>query len=441
MRELGISADELINALLHLDENELVCILDSCGVGHLGSHLLVAGIRPVNVIEVSDDDPGLVARIVDEITARDLAAIFSLSYDFGLKLQRISSSRKPADDGEPDLFLALFDVLIVHDYNSGTTALVGDENRFATIEDMLAGQRFSNADEQPSEIGSVSATSNFTREEYIHAVELIREQIRSGNTYQTNLTQQIRCVLPPGVTAESTYAKLRREHPAPFSAFLGRSWSTVVSASPERFFRVNRANVIEASPIKGTRRRGDSPEEDARLRAELVSSEKDMAENTMIVDLVRNDLGRVCEFGTVTVKKLCDLEEHPTLFHLVSTVSGMLRSGTRFSDILRAVFPCGSITGAPKIRTMRIIEELETDSRGLSMGAIGIYIPPSWNLDDVSIDVIYDLSVAIRTMVIRDGVATFNVGGGIVIDSVAEKEFDESMLKAKALLSALGASS
>jgi anthranilate/para-aminobenzoate synthase component I len=198
---------------------------------------------------------------------------------------------------------------------------------------------------------------------------------------------------------------------------------------------VTRDRTIESSPIKGTRRRGVNPDEDDRLRRELQLSQKDRAENTMIVDLVRNDLGRVCEFGSVTVEKLCEIEEHPTLFHMVSTVRGKLRQQVRFSEILRAVFPCGSITGAPKIRTMQIIDEIEPADRGLSMGAIGCYIPATF---EVGFDTTFDLSVAIRTMVIRGEQVVFNVGGGIVIDSDPAKEYDESLLKAAALLRAIG---
>jgi anthranilate/para-aminobenzoate synthase component I len=171
------------------------------------------------------------------------------------------------------------------------------------------------------------------------------------------------------------------------------------------------------------------------MRRDLLASEKDIAENTMIVDLLRNDLGRVCEFGAVHVEKLCDLEEHPTLFHLVSTISGRLRPNLGPSDILRSLFPCGSITGAPKISTMRIINEIETVPRGLSMGAVGYCVPS----DNFGLAKSVDLSVAIRTMVIHDNLATFNVGGGIVIDSDPENEYEESLIKAKALLSAVGA--
>ncbi|HUS00014.1 MAG TPA: anthranilate synthase component I family protein, partial [Pyrinomonadaceae bacterium] len=264
--------------------------------------------------------------------------------------------------------------------------------------------------------------------------------IRGGDTYQTNLTQQLRCELPSAMTPETVFWRLRRDHPAPFSAYLRRRSSTVVSASPERFFRTTRSNDIESSPIKGTRPRGRTRDADLRLRSELLSSAKDRAENTMIVDLVRNDLGRVCKYGSVAVEKLCDIEEHPTLFHLVSTVRGDLRDGVKLSEILRAVFPCGSITGAPKIRTMQIIDRTEDSARGLSMGAIGLYLPESWDFGNALVDTVLDLSVAIRTMVIRDGEAVFNVGGGVVIDSVPEKEFEESLLKAQSLLNAIGAS-
>jgi len=165
------------------------------------------------------------------------------------------------------------------------------------------------------------------------------------------------------------------------------------------------------------------------LRRELLTSEKDRAENVMIVDLLRNDLGRACEYGSIEVIQLCALEEHPTLFHLVSKVKGNLREEVTAGDLMRAAFPCGSITGAPKIRAMQIIAETETARRGLSMGTIGYF----------SFDGTLDLSVAIRTMTVRDSVARFNVGGGIVADSEAEIEYEESLTKARALLNALNA--
>ncbi len=441
MFENKLSADDLVAKLLCISRTEPVYILDSCGVGHLGSHLLIAALRPVEIVEASHADPEETLRILDDKLSQNMAAIFTLSYDFGVKLQPISVGTKDANRTEADAFIALFNFLIIHDYDSGSTRVVGNDRESRNAVELIGSQspEFNNLDAAPDQPGPV--TSNFTNSDYIASVERIREHIRNGDTYQTNLTQQLRCQLSPDTTAEAIYWRLRRDHPAPFSAFLRRPQSTVISASPERFFRVATNQDIEASPIKGTSRRGKTVEEDARLRAQLLSSAKDRAENTMIVDLVRNDIGRVCEFGSVVVEKLCDIEEHPTLFHLVSTVRGKLRNGIKFSEILRAVFPCGSITGTPKIRTMAIINEIENSSRGLSMGGIGVYVPEQWDLGDSTLDAVFDLSVAIRTMVIRDGEAVFNVGGGVVIDSDPEMEFEESMLKAQSLLNAIGASS
>lgn len=264
------------------------------------------------------------------------------------------------------------------------------------------------------------------------AVERTREHIYAGDIYQANVTQQFTCHLDPKSEPKDIFLRLRRWHPAPFAAFIRRSEDTVISASPERFLRVEAVDgqrTVEAWPIKGTRARGADEEEDARLSAELQTSEKDRAENVMIVDLLRNDLGRVCRYGSVEVTALCQLEQHPTLFHLVSKVRGRLRDDVTVGELLRATFPCGSITGAPKIRAMEIIDEVETVRRGLSMGAIGYF----------SFDGALDLNVAIRTMVVRNGVARFNVGSGITAGSSLELEYEETLTKARALLSALRA--
>ena len=433
MREIGISADELVGRLLALPGERRVSILDSSGVGHLGSHLLIAGFDPVESIEISGENAQETIAIFEEKLSGDLFGVFTISYNLGLKLEKIKPRTKKFDAfPEPDIYLALFETLIIHDYGTGKTYLTGKENRFDQVERaLLSATPFAQAESRGL---SCNFQSNFTKGEYISAIGQIKEYIRHGDTYQTNLTQQLRVKLPDNATPQRIFLNLRRDHPAAFAAFIGRGGSTVVSASPERFFKVSEDRSISTSPIKGTRPRGKTPDEDNALRNELLTSVKDRAENVMIVDLLRNDIGRICEFGSVHVEKLCDLEEHPSLFHLVSTVNGELRPGIMISDILRAVFPCGSITGAPKIRTMQIIDEIETADRGLSMGAIGVYLPPSWDLGLGT----WDLSVAIRTMVIRDGEAVFNVGGGIVIDSDPEKEYEESMLKSRALLEAFG---
>ncbi|MBK8466996.1 MAG: aminodeoxychorismate synthase component I [Chloracidobacterium sp.] len=431
MQQIDISADELVSALLNIAASETVCILDSCGVNHLGSHLLIAGIEPVSLHKIANEEFEKTLTILDEaLDSKHLASIFTISYDLGKKLLGISP--EISVNKEPDVFLAQFDSLIVHDYNTGITNIVGEPVRFDSIRSKLV----SNICNLKSEFsnGHVDVRSNFTRDEYLSAIETIKELIRQGDTYQTNLTQQLSAKLPEGLKPETIFYRLRRDHPAPFAAFIKRLDSTVVSASPERFFCVDAAqSKISTSPIKGTRPRGETAAEDAALRQALLESTKDRAENTMIVDLLRNDLGRISEYGSVHVEKLCDLEEHPTLFHLVSTISGEVKQNTSFSDILKAVFPCGSITGAPKLSTMRIINDTESTPRGLSMGAIGYYVPK----DKFGLPETIDMSVAIRTMVIRDQIAVFNVGGGIVIDSDPDSEYEETLTKAKALIAAL----
>jgi para-aminobenzoate synthetase component 1 len=423
-------------ALLELSAVENVYILDSCGVGSPGSNLLVAGIEPVETVEIDDQDAEAVLRLLDEKLSGKLPCMFTLSYDLGARLLGIGKGFVKAENAEPDLFIARFDKLVVHDYDSGQTRMVGDSDGLARLKESIE-TRITGRERDSSPARGISdfrstATSNFTKANYLSAVEDIKELIRAGETYQTNLTQQITVRVNEDNSPAAVFSRLRKDHPAAFSAYLQRSDSTVVSASPESFFRVA-GGRIESSPIKGTRRRGNSSPEDERLRRDLLTSTKDRAENTMIVDLVRNDLGRVCDFGTVTVDRLCELEEHPTLFHLVSTVSGDLHREARMSDILRAVFPCGSITGAPKIATMRIIDSIEPTARGLSMGGIGLHIPQGFCEMTPS----HELSVAIRTIVMRNGFATFNVGGGVTIDSDPEDEYNESLTKAKALLTAL----
>jgi len=239
------------------------------------------------------------------------------------------------------------------------------------------------------------------------------------------LTQGFR--IPLGhLRPEEVFLRLRSSSPMPFSAFLKFPGISVVSASPEMFLHQRRRSV-EASLIKGTRPRGQTLAEDALLQRELEESEKDRAENVMIVDLMRNDLGRIAEFGSVEVTELYRVRKFPAIIHAISRLRARLRRGMTRMDLLRSAFPTGSVTGAPKVRAMEVIEELEPTRRGVSMGSIGYFGP----------DGSMQLSVAIRTMTILDGVAHFNVGGGIVADSNASDEYRESLLKARPLLSAL----
>ena len=430
MRKINVSPDIFIPNLLAASREIGLCLLDRCGTQHAGSNLLIAGLLPIETLEITYAEPNNTLVLLDEILTGEMVAIFSLSYDFGRRLNGVGAINDLEVSTEPNLFIATFDALLVHDYRTGETTLRGNSDRFDSISSLVAEEW---TVDKIDHSNSIEVRSNFTKSKYLAAIEEIKDQIRLGNTYQTNLTQQLSVNLPVGTSPASVFQRIRRQHPAPFAAFLERKDSTVVSASPERFFKVEGRKIF-ASPIKGTRRRGYDQAEDAVLRDDLLQSEKDRAENTMIVDLLRNDLGKVCRYGSVQVKELCKLQTLPSLFHLESTIEGTLNSTVEPSEIISALFPCGSITGAPKIRTMQIIDELEPVRRGLSMGTIGLFIPQNgFNLPGT-----LDLSVAIRTIVVRDQIAKFNVGGGIVIDSDPEKEYEESLLKAKALLDALG---
>jgi len=268
--------------------------------------------------------------------------------------------------------------------------------------------------------------SNFTRPAYEAAVGRVLDYIAAGDVYQVNLAQRF-----AGRRAADPVELARRlfdASPAPFSAFLQEGDRTIVSSSPERFLRV-RDGTVETWPIKGTRPRGRTPAEDARLRAELLDSAKERAELTMITDLLRNDLGRVCRYGSVQVPEPRVLESFEQVHHTRSTVTGRLREGLDGVDLLRATLPGGSVTGAPKIRATEIIEELEPTARGPYCGAIGY----------LGIDGAMDLNIAIRTLLVEGDRLSFQVGGGIVADSRPDLEYEETLHKAQGLLKALGA--
>jgi para-aminobenzoate synthetase component 1 len=270
----------------------------------------------------------------------------------------------------------------------------------------------------------ITLKSNFTPEEYMKAVNRVREYIAAGDVFQVNLSQRFEADLK--IPPYELYKRLRTVNPAPFASYLNFSGVAIVSASPERFLKVQ-SDLVETRPIKGTRPRGRDSVEDKCLAQELTHSTKDRAENMMIVDLERNDLGRVCRYGTVKVTELAILETFPTVFHLTSTVVGRLRRGKSNIDLLKATFPGGSITGAPKVRAMEIIDELEPTKRSVYTGSIG-YL--GFNED-------MDINIVIRTFLIKEGKAYFQVGGGIIYDSDPEAEYMETLDKARALIRAL----
>ena len=346
-----------------------------------------------------------------------------LAYDLKNHLERLPATA--ADDlGLPEMVWAFPRQMLVHDRRAG---------RFWQIkvihEDPQGRQREMAAlpplDEALGFYKVGPLTSNFTREAYLKAVSRIREYIRQGDVYQVNLSQ--RFSFPFEGEAYRLFLRLFALNPAPFYAYLNCQDCVILSTSMERFL-YRRGDYLETRPIKGTRPRGKNPAEDAAFRRELEESLKDDAELSMIVDLLRNDLGKVCQARTVQVKEHKRLEAYQNVYHLVSIVTGQVRQGCSHVDILKATFPGGSITGCPKIRSMEIIDELEPNVRHVYTGAIG-YLGLHRNMD---------LNVAIRTAVISQGMAHFAVGGGVVYDSDEAAEYEETLHKGQTLLGVIG---
>ena len=274
--------------------------------------------------------------------------------------------------------------------------------------------------------------SNFSKENYLRAVERAKQYINAGDIYQVNLSQRFQTQIE--ASPYEIYKRLRKINPASFSSYLKFDNKYIISSSPERFLSLqNRpgsggmVRKIQTMPIKGTRPRGKDEDTNKKMQEELLSSKKDDAELAMIVDLERNDLGRVCNYNTVKVTEKKKLEEHPTVYHLVATVEGELHSRYDAIDLLKATFPGGSITGAPKVRAMQIIDELEPNKRSVYTGAMG-YLSFNGNMD---------LNIAIRTFLVKDDHIFFQVGGGIVADSDPEDEYQETLHKARALIETL----
>jgi para-aminobenzoate synthetase component 1 len=270
--------------------------------------------------------------------------------------------------------------------------------------------------------GHDGVRSNFSRAHYLNAVRNAIDYVHAGDVFQVNLSQRMTAPLHEHPLA--VYGRLRSACPAPFGAYFDLGDAQILSASPEQFLRLMPDGTVITRPIKGTRPRGATPDDDDRLRHDLTTNPKDRAENVMIVDLLRNDLGKVCEFGSVTVPIVCEVESHNYVHHLVSEVRGRLKPDCDALDLLAACVPGGSVTGAPKVRAMEIIAELEPTERGPYCGSL------VWIGDDGAMD----SSILIRTMTASHGWLQFPVGGGIVADSTPEREYDETLHKAARML-------
>jgi para-aminobenzoate synthetase component I len=344
-------------------------------------------------------------------------------YDLAPRLERLPRKAKP-DSRLPMIRFGLYDWAVSHNHETGQTQLeVYDlfrENRLEfRLEELRRELTGPPSATVPSRLREPLG-SNFAPEDYRVAVDRALEYIAAGDIFQVNLSQRFtaRGDLHPW----DLYDRLRRRSPAPFAAFLQWRDLAVISASPECFYQT-RGDKIVTRPIKGTRPRGRSLSDDSRLARELQDSAKDRAELTMIVDLERNDLGRVCQFGSIRVSEPLVVESFAQVHHLVATVEGSLRPDVGPIDVVRAVFPGGSITGAPKIRAMQIIDELEPTRRNLYTGAIGYFSRGGSSA----------FNIAIRTMVVEGDRVSYQVGGGIVADSNPEAEFQETLHKGRGL--------
>lgn len=366
-------------------------------------------------------------------------AVGFFSYDLGRFLEHLPDTAQN-DLNLPDCALGFYDTVFIFDHllkkgyiastgmpETGNKAVERAKKRLAWAQAYLdaAGRKNGEAKSGAELPQAATLKSNFSRDDYLKVIATAKEYIAAGDIYQVNLSQRFE--KPMSEEPWSLYRRLRRMNPAPFAAFLNFPEVQVISSSPERFLKVT-GRRVETRPIKGTRPRGQNREQDRAMAKALVQSAKDQAEHVMIVDLERNDIGRVCEVGSVSVPQLANLESFATVHHLVSTVTGILKTGADAISLLTASFPGGSITGAPKIRAMEIIEELEPTKRSIYTGAIG-YL--SFNGD-------MDVNIAIRTAMSAQGKLYFQVGGGIVSDSDPEAEYQETLDKGRALIEATG---
>ncbi len=367
-------------------------------------------------------------------------AVGYISYDTGFLLEEKLRRQNPDDMGIPDCFFGFYNTAVIIDnlkkilhifasgfpeknYLQGKLLSEGNFKKIIRLVSNPARKR-ETAKEISRRAGDLKLHSNFTKEKYMSAVKKAKEYIRRGDIYQVNLSQRFhaRTDLP----ASEIYERLRKINPSCFSAYFDAGDFQILSSSPERFLQLH-GDTVTTRPMKGTRPRSENRAEDKRLKDELLKSQKDKAELTMIVDLERNDLGRVCSYGSIKVKALRELEEYNTVYQTTATVEGRLYDDKDRISLLRACFPGGSITGCPKIRAMEIIEELESTRRNVYTGCLG-YLSFSGDMD---------FNILIRTILKKKNDLYFGAGGGIVIDSHPEDEYKETLVKARGILKAI----
>ena len=371
----------------------------------------------------------------DDFTPFASGMVGFLSYDYGLNQEHILS--RALDDTQlPDCFFGFYDRVITIDHLQGkihvTSTGLGHpthisrqdhaQNRLDQLVEILERQE-TNFETQEVGLEDLPLTSNFTKDQYIQTVKRALKFIGEGEIYQVNLSQRFSYVTDKKVDSLQMYLDLRRNFPTHFSGFLNAGAYQILSSSPERFLHRHK-NQVQTQPMKGTRPRSEERVKDERFRQELVANEKEKAELLMVTDLERNDLGRVCAYGSVEVKQMRAIEPYKNIYQAISTVIGSLKEGKDGFDLLTAAFPGGSITGCPKIRAMEIIDTLEPTRRSIYTGTFGYM---NFNGD-------MDFNILIRTLLIHEDKISFQVGGGIVADSDPEKEYEETLLKAQAMV-------
>ena len=355
-------------------------------------------------------------------------AIGYFSYEYGRKLMEVDSAKENLVS-IPDSVLVFYDFYIIEDRQEQRTYLIANgitreaAKLLDEMETRINGKPMYMQKEPDTEY-PIEVQPNFAKDEYKQAVDRMIRYIIEGDIYITNMTQQL--TVKSDKAPLDVFYDLRKNNPSPFGGYFDYGDFQIVCASPERFLKMQKGHV-NTRPIKGTRKRGETPEEDLLMRTELGNSEKDKSELLMIVDLERNDLNRVCRPGSVKVTELFTVEEYATVFHLVSDIEGDLEEGKTVMDLLEAAFPGGSITGAPKYRAMEIIDELENNKRNLYTGSIGY----------LTLDGDCDFNIVIRTALHKNGMYYLGVGGGITAESDLEFEYEETLQKAKAVLQAM----
>ena len=437
-------------------EDPMVVFLDSAApAGGRGRYsyiaadpycVLTAGERvTVDGVECAGDPFTVLERALSgrgAITAPELppfqgGAAGFLGYELARHLERLPVAARTGLD-MADMVIGMFDTVIAFDTGAGRAWIVAADGAGAQPPDRPPPEArieatIARLDGAPPALPKLdwrisgAWRPEVPRARYEEMVRRAIEYIRAGDIFQANVTQRLLGRRPAGLDPFTLYRRLRSLSPAPFAAFVNTHGASILSASPERFVRLGAGGDVDTRPIKGTRPRGRGRRQDRDLAEALLASEKDRAENLMIVDLLRNDLSRVCRIGSVTVRELCALESFANVHHLVSEVRGRMALGAGAVDLLRAAFPGGSVTGAPKIRAIEIINELEPSRRGPYCGAI------AW----LGFDGAMEASIVIRTVVVKGEHVVAQAGGGIVADSKPADEYAESMDKAGALLQSL----